>query len=443
MRFPLFPQNMEMLFTLALAVQPNSALFAQGAATLPAFVVALGLIGSGRWLRESRLAGIAAAGMFLAINVVDRNLGYAYIDNGLALFCFAAALGAVLIRRSTPLGVFALVGLLAGTACGCKVHALAFSALIFLLMAARRAPVRSLAVFAATTALFGIGWYVRSLVISGDPISPAGGPWFGYFLWDAADLAGQKEELATHGVGTALTLFPLAFIKAGANWLLPGLLAPVLARRDVAVWSLWALLVAYALFWFYAAQVDRYLAPVLAIGALLTSVFLCDALRLIARFLPLEAERWFQRPEISLIATTALLAIFVNNSLARASKEARGSNRILASQAGMAAMQKANAAAPRLGDRMVQIGFEGDRYYYDGELIGDWFGPGRYRQFWIGSGTQLIPSAELRAALESYHTNLLALNPALVHFDVADYRDNFDVLLEDSGEALLALKPRP
>jgi hypothetical protein len=440
-RFPLFPQNMEMLFALGLALRPHDVLVAEGLAALPAFVVTLGLVGAGRWLRDSWWLGVIAAAIFLGLPDVERTLGYAYVDAGLAMFCFAAGLGIVLVRRSAPTGAYMALGLLAGVAIGCKLHGLVWGAIALVALLAFRARLSALFAFALTAALFGCGWYVRSFWISGDPLSPAGGPWFGYFLWDAADLAGQRAELATHGIGTALWKFPLALIKAGANWTPPGLLAPLIVRRERAVaFALWAMFVAYALFWFYTSQVDRYLAPALGFGSLLSAWFLYDAVNLLSGWLAPRLRDGLRKPWVAFGFAVVLLAGYVIPGLARAGMEIADWDRILATRPGYLAMQAANAREP--GARLVQVGFESARYFYDGVVIGDWFGAGRYRpMFGPEGGGRLVPAVEMRSVLDRFGAKLLVLNLHMVKFDEPDYRRYFDFLFMDGDQALLLLKP--
>jgi hypothetical protein len=440
-RFPLFPQNMELTFALAFILRPGDVLLAQGLAALPAFIVALGLVGAARWLRGSWIVAIGAAVLFLSIPITEKMLGFAYIDAGLALFCFAAMLGAALLGAGAPLGAYAVVGVLAGTACGCKIYGLVAAAIVLALLLVGRARPSALAAFVAAGAVFGLGWYARSYAISGDPISPAGGPWFGFFLWDARDLAGQREEQATHGVGHALWKFPQAIIKAGANWLLPGLLAPFAARRERrALLMLWATFVAYALFWFFVSQVDRYLAPVHALGALLAIIVVYDAVVALAgRFAP-QALAFAQRPAVAASAAALLLLGTLEHPIERASHVMRKWDGAIAQRPGYALLQVANAARPKWGDRLVQFRMESSRYFFDGEMIGDWFGPARYRQMWDESTGKLIPAAEMRKLMERFDARLLALNLKGAAFDSADYDRQFETLARRGDELLLGLR---
>ena len=433
-RFPLFPQNMEMLFALALALRPGEALLAQGLAALPAFVIALGLIGAGRWLRGSWALAVGAAIIYVNLHVVENaRLRLHRLWAGDVLLCDGprrrALSGRSVARRLCCARRARGDG---GRLQGPRNLLVAF---VFVALVAFRTRLPALVAFALAAALFGCGWYVRSFWISGDPLSPAGGPWFGYFLWDAQDLAGQRGEIATHSVGTALWRFPQALIKGGANWLIPALLAPLAAPRNrQTIFALWALFMAYALFWFYVTQVDRYLAPVHAIGALLSALCMFDVIhRLAERFAP-GALAWFRRPGATLVAVTALLAIFVNDAIATADKEVRGWDRILALRAGYPVVRKAAEVAPRYGDRLVAVGLATPQYFYDGVLMANWFGPGRYRQMFTDVPPRMRTAAEMREVLARFNSRLLALDLEFVIYDKADYDARFDTLFNDGKQ---------
>jgi hypothetical protein len=72
LRFPLVPQNMQMLFTLGLMIGGDAA--AQGMATIPIFIISLGLIGSGLWLLGSTLPGFLSITLLLCLPAIRENL---------------------------------------------------------------------------------------------------------------------------------------------------------------------------------------------------------------------------------------------------------------------------------------------------------------------------------------------------------------------------------
>ena len=120
LRFPLFPHNVNLLFSLGLMM--GGDILAQGMATLPLFIISIGLIGAGIWLLGSKIPGFLAVLVLLSLSPVKDTMGYAYIDNGLALFCWGAILALALWvstdHRST--GWVVIAGMLAGGAAGSK-----------------------------------------------------------------------------------------------------------------------------------------------------------------------------------------------------------------------------------------------------------------------------------------------------------------------------------
>ena len=88
-------------------------------------------------------------------------------------------LGGWAVMADAPLAAFALLGLFAGAAAGCKIFGVPAAGLVLLTLALRPSRLTGLIAFAAAASLLGGGWYLRSYLISGDPFHPAGGPWFG------------------------------------------------------------------------------------------------------------------------------------------------------------------------------------------------------------------------------------------------------------------------
>lgn len=519
LRFPLFPQNFNLLFALGLilgdmvqagvlqaanaaAFTPASAtaaasaalaagapavaslpaaapvwqfgapeVFAQVFATLPLFVMALGAWGASRWYLGSGIPGLLAGLSLFLISPVKRTLGFAYIDNGLAMFCWAATLAVVALaasrrgpkapaavaadlvpaaataRRAQPSAdqvagpavaqaeapslwapdtrpgtVALLAGLLAGAACGSKYFGVVYATLLGVAVLAvigwrerRAAPVWKVGMrYALGVLLAGAWWYVRSFMLSGDPVHPAGGPLFGYFLWNQGDLALQNAEQAAHGVQRNLLLFPAALEKAGMLLWAPAFAGLFMRRLPPAIRAMQGLFLAYLLFWFFVSQVPRYLAPVYGLGCFLAFHALY------------ELWRWlmhrFGRAEPSQEATRArawpaiiVLVLATGYTIERGIKygdEFAHADEVLAGNPGYALYQQANAHIPELGPRLVQVGFEDGIYFFKGTVIGDHFGPGRYRDL---LGCRALPCAlpapaALQQTLARHNARMLLLS---------------------------------
>jgi hypothetical protein len=132
-------------------------------------------------------------------------------------------------------------------------------------------------------------------------------------------------------------------------------------------------------FWFCTTQVDRYLAPVYAVATLLSALV---AYRLygatpLRRLVDRRSGR--ARTALSMLLVASMLVPLAYGRLQRAEHSMASRQATLARVPGYDLFAKANELIPQFGDRLVQVGFENAIYFFDGTAIGDWFGPGRYR----------------------------------------------------------------
>lgn len=99
--------------------------------------------------------------------------------------------------------------------------------------------------------------------------------------------------------------------------------------------------------------------------------------------------------------------------------------------------------AAQSGHRLVQIGFEDGIYFFRGTVIGDWFGPGRYRDLLECSRLPcaLPPPARLQAIVHKHGARMLLLNRSLIiGLDVvALQKAGWRVLAENANGVLLAI----
>lgn len=444
-RFPLFPQNMNLLFALGLMLGDTFSpiathadelwrfgapeVFAQLFATLPLFVIALGMWGASLRYMNSAVPGLLAALTLFMIGPVKSTLGFAYVDNGLAMYCWAAALAvAGMVGVRAPLtwrpaiGPAALLaGLLAGAACGTKYFGVVFSTWLGVLvivaawLAAQgntpdadsgRSPIvaalKAAVAYAFGVLLVGSAWYIRSYVISGDPAHPAGASIFGFFLWNEGDLAFQYAEQGGYGVGVNPFKLPAALYEAGALLWLPAVASVFLKRVPAPVRLLQAAFLGYLAFWFVVSQVPRYLGPAYALGGFLTFYALYRAWQFAVK------RRVIWAPALVLVIATAYT---VDRGIKYGSEYLRAEE-VLATNSGYALYQHANAYRAEYGDRLVQVGFENGVYFFRGTVIGDWFGPGRYRDI---LGCEALPCrlpsrSDLEAVLTHHQAGMVLLN---------------------------------
>jgi len=445
LRFPLFPQHMHLL--LALGLMLGGVPLAQIFATLPLFFLAVGLVGCSVWLLRSPIWGVLATLALLSAPPVKSTWGYAYIDNGLSLFCWAAAIAMALVfsHGADPrqrLQWVSLSAWLAAAAASTKLFGGVFAILLGLQLWRAWRPGRAAWLYAGVLVTMGSVWYLRSFWISGDPVHPAGGDLFGYFLWDAGDLAGQKAEQALHGVQRAPWRIPQALATAGVGWwalALVGLVGYFRSSRPVRSLQLGFLI--YLLFWFFVTQVDRYLAPIFGSASFLSVLTLAVVAQWAGARLPERAVRLW-RPAASTAIALVMVAWALWTVLPQANYRMQHRSEELASRGGYVLMSKANQLAPKYGPRIVQAGFENGIYFFDGTAIGDWFGPGRYRQMLDcdkGPCALVDPKAML-TVLSKVDSRMLVVNTRRFAIDLPAYQVYFDLVSQTPDGVLLTLK---
>jgi hypothetical protein len=444
LRFPLFPHHASLWFSVGLMA--GSDVHAQVlASAVPTALTALGVFGVSQWLLGSIRAGCLAVALLMSAAPLHEALGYAYVDHLLMLFVWAAmvCLGLAVQAGGDARRWIVLCGLLAGTAASTKT----FGALVSVLMGLTMLLIpglrwRAAWPYACAVALSGLGWYVRSAAISGDPVHPLGGSVFGHYLWNAADLEAQHQEQATHGVSREWWRLPFGMVAAGLGLLLPAFIVLLHPRFRSSIWLIWAVLFsAYALIWHTSTQVARYMTAVLPVGAVMVAA-LCWALtepvrvRVGLRGLPGRPARQ---------ALTGLALVLLAAPLVSAFEGMSGRlyrwTETLSGRSGYEIMRHASAFKELHGTRLVHVGYENAVYFFEGTAVGDWFGPGRYSQMLdCGQDCQVVPGQRMEQVMANHQARMLAVNTARFKFDAESYLSRFSVLHVAKDGVLLVLK---
>ena len=418
-------------------------------ATIPLFIVSLGLIGSGLWLLGSALPGFLAVLLLLYLHVVRETLGYAYVESGLALFSWGATLAVALWANACARSRESLIvaGMTAGAAAGTKILGVVPVLLLGLYLLLVRRDWRASLTYAIAAIAFGSWWYLRSAILSGDPIHPMGAHIFGYFLWNAKDLAYQQEVQASYGVQTSVFhLWPSLHNFGAPIWVLAFFSGIYIRRENNGFAIFYGVFVIYFLFWTVVTAVERYLAPVVPIASFLSAYFVYRAV-LGRPFGALITKRpWLGNPRLPaalsllvLVPAAAYLCIKMPYSTWTETQQR---------QTGYALFNRANKLSPFLGSRLVQVGFENDIYFFDGTVIGDWFGPGRYSAMMTCSVDyshtsdfcRMKPPLELIKLMSGFQSRMLAVNTNRVAIDIAEYEKYFDLSKETEEGVLLTLR---
>jgi hypothetical protein len=452
LRFPLSPQNMELLFALGLmtgGTQFGAEIVAQFLATVPLFITCLGLIGALRWTTGATWPGFFASTLLLGLGPVHVSLGYAYVDDGLILYCWATLLAIALSivhgDRSWR-SPWLLAGFAAGMAMGTKYFGAILVSLSSLWLLTVRRDWRATLIYSGTALIFGSWWYIRSWLISGDPLHPVGGPIFGYFLWDAQDLIDQMQEQASHGVTKSISnlWYSIKTAGVGAFALVP--LSLIYWRRLGPGLSLiLGVTLCYFAFWFYTSQVERYLAPIAAAAAFLSIWTIWQMGQSFTQSLFRDSLKITRSKTAGAFLCVIAVVVPANNALEQSRNELQHWHQILEQRPGYSLMQYANQLISSYGNRLVNVGFENAVYFYNGIVIGDWFGPGRYRQMIRGSVRQcsdvcrLIPPEAMREVMMHFNALTLLVNRKRFEIDLAAYQRDFTLQQLTPDGALFTL----
>lgn len=376
LRYPIFPQLDEMLFTGMLLLAGDVAThLVQLLATLITAALLISWGGRSGWL---------AAAAFLGNPIVVHLAGTSYVEPALTLFVTAAAYSLERWRETRERSWLVLLGLFAGSAAGVKYLGLFFVAALLaaLLPAAfrERSPRDLLLASAAALAVLA-PWYGRLVLVTGNPLFPFYPEIFGPNPW--------VPDPAVHGTLAERAVDWLTFpwdvlLDRGAVGNQPpfspaylfGL--PLLVygfARDGRVRRVLGIALAYSLLLFILPQDSRYMTAVLP---------------LVSLALALTLSRWRLR---SWVMPALALLLFLPGwayGIHRIAREgplpatARERDAYLARELPVyAALHRLN----RLHGRSYTaygVFAENMVYHADGTLLGDMSGPARYSRALAG-----------------------------------------------------------
>lgn len=412
-RYPVFPQVNEMLFTLALLVFDD--VLAQMIQVLMMVLICLALYAWGS-TRYSREAGLLAAGLWLANPLALRVAGYAYVDIGITLF---ATLGACALFGGLSkhrLHGIVLAGAFAGLAAGSKYSGLFFVAALgvsVLWLAVKERNTRYVVGFATAALATGAPWYLYNAYHSGNPIFPFLAGLFPNRYWSTADTDLFHSTISTYGTGRSFgALIRLPWSVPFGDFPEKGQISPIFFAALPALWlyaafrthtrALVLLSTAYIVFWFATAPVMRYVLAILPVMSVAIAVMLDGTLLKLIR--PSVKWRIVVAGGLALVFAFAGLrptaAAVHDAGVPPSTREAR--NRYLERHiTSFRTLQFLNDLK-HSGYTLYAMHGEDMRYFADGRVMGDWFGPARFSliQSKFGDGQALY--TELRQLKADY-----------------------------------------
>ncbi|AQT61378.1 hypothetical protein [Cellvibrio sp. PSBB023] len=445
-RFPLFPQNTNMLIVLGLML--GDTLTAQIFATLPWFVIGIGLIGICNWLMGMKILGVFIA-VFLVkfIGAFKAGFGYAYVDTGLAMFCWAAIVALAIwfesykTNKSYSLKVLLLAGFFAGGAAGTKLFGgiFAFCIFVFILLMTRN--LRYSLLFGGVVLISGVWWYLRSYLISGDPFHPVAAKYFGYYLWNEHDLFSQISEQKTHGALSEPLNLLLALKQAGVVIWILAIIGFFYKNIPVAIRVMQGIFIAYFIFWFFVSQVDRYLAPIVVLGTFLSFYTLYKPVVYFRRKLS-----FFKIGKKGLVVSHMLILLLcLSVGVKEVKRNIKNWDNHLLNTHGYSLFLRASEMTPLYGNRLVQLGFENAAYFFTGTAIGDWFGVGRYTQMITCNDDGCIPlgESEMEGIMNKFESRMIAISYVRYPlFNAENYKNEFNLIFQNKQGALFVLKEK-
>jgi len=413
LRYPVFPALQETLFAAGLLLTNDIT---------PALTHFAGFLGValliycwGDWL-SSRRTGLLAALLWIGTLSAVLNGSSPYVDCTLTLFLTAAIFCLHRYFRRREIGWLLVSAAFTGFAAGTKYHALFFLGVLALAMLAvtlRHRRYRHLIGYGVVLTLVTLPWYLFIYLESGNPVHPFYPQIFGRDDWSyQLRRARRMTEPATEEapvrssvtlarilaeqMGDRLVLTPVKSLRLPIDvflhprkfrgralspfylYALLGLAAMTFRFRRAR----WALLLVGLYFTFLSVtQIDlRYVLPILP----LIAVFGAEGVDRLLGWMTPSSRGW-----IAIVLTIAVALPLGHRAHKIASGHFRGRGPIPTD-----AYHRYGFIQPRLNQyRAVQAlnrKHEGDyrlyglfcenlRYYVDGTLLGDWFGPAKYR----------------------------------------------------------------
>jgi len=449
LRFPVFPALDEVLFSGAMLLRDDVS--AQLVETLFFGLAAAGIV---TWTTRAagRSPGLWSLALWSSSPAVLSLASIAYADMGLTTFAFFAVYACARWLETRDSRWLRLAGAFAGFAAGAKYSGLLFVALVFatvLLRAPRGTKTRAgrdVLLFAAAS---GGWWYASNLYWTGNPLWPFFGGLFGYRFWSRGDVASLLWSLHSYGNGRSLGAllrlpFRLALGRppsepgmAGVAFALLVLAIGVSARRRLCRFPT-AAAVAYVVFWFFTTQQPRFLLPVVPVACVLGALVLAA--------LTENSGRGSRRILRALVSLGAL--VLAGRALLGEGRRLRLSPPLPVSLEEREAYLEQLPSYPfyRELNRRYHAAYsiyalhdESMTYYCEGRHLGDWFGPQRYSDVPVGSGTELFEWLRRRGV--SY----LLVNEGQMFRHLPDdtsFRDHFERVYERGPIVAYALRTR-
>jgi hypothetical protein len=406
LRFPLHTHNVHLLYAVALIFSDETATHLLHA--LSGVLVAVGMVS---WCRANLTYGVGIVAAALYVGLSATYYDTAYVDLTLGLFVFYAFFALSAWQETREPGFLLASAFLLAMAAGTKYQGLVQLVVFFF---ALLAITRSASVFARVALvllLFGTWWYIRNLLVSGDPIHPMGARLFGYWLWNESDLAGQLGNISTYRDHLHWVLVP----ALGSVWLVRSMNA---RYRSLVIVGLGGLLI-----WYLTSRYQRYLLPTLPFLAILSVHVSGHYVRTwtAASRLPEVTRKRLVLVLLVLLSVVAVADIvgkWADTCFTRSCIDKVYERELFTAQAA-----RSVPGFRRLA--LYQMGLENELYLLGKPVFGDWFGPYRYNDLIALGGDGEATAAHLKRI----GADSLIINKTLHQFQDLLENDRLDEVL--------------
>jgi hypothetical protein len=430
LRYPLFPFNMELLYAGALIfgndVTPHLIHTLTG-------LLAIALTYSiSKIFLPTALSLLAAFWLYISVKSA---MGTADIDVGLTLYIFCAFVSLGYRFKDGRRGFCFLAAFFMGLALGTKYQAMfylpAFATCFFL--AERNWKVIGTAV--CITLATGGYWYIRSYVVSGDPIHPIGGPVFGYWQWNASDLDNQFGNLQT------VIGLPPWYLMLSAGSLIFWRSTPAILRGCIIACCL------NVVVWMAISGYDRYLMPAYPLLSILSVYFIHRVIERTDGY-TVMARSWnriehTRRVTITIVILLVIVGSSWNSTINKAEL-------VFPDPIDRASYLKnefpgyellAQLETPISG-KIYQLRFEGEIYYLGPQVMGDHFGVARYKDVIKLLNKPSKLSSHLRSLGADYFLVDVLLYPKITNkmSEAPKYIKHFDLVSGTPRAALYRIR---
>jgi 4-amino-4-deoxy-L-arabinose transferase-like glycosyltransferase len=393
-RYPVFPQTNEMLFSLAMLLYDGVA--AQLISFTMMMVLSFSLFAFGKRYFSEKTGGLATA-VFLSNPLVLWLGASAYIDIGLALFITMASYSLINYFSFKEKQWLIFGALFTGLASGAKYSALFFLfffGLIICCSGLKERKAKDFIIFLAVGCAVASPWYFRNWYYTGNPVFPFFGQIFGYGSWNSRELTGQIYDLIhAHGTGKNLQSFlllPWNLAVHQTTFLMEAPLSPIysftlplilFSLRSPSIKILSVVVFSYTLFWFSTSQILRYLIPVVPLLSLTVAAS-------IEHVLSFSVRRAALRKSIVIALLIVMVSLVWIYSTSHLRNEGFPPYTQRLEESYLSQKLPSYPAYDYLNRKrgntytVYALFDENMAYFANGTFMGDWFGPGRFERIY-------------------------------------------------------------